>query len=242
VSKNKHENITPDAFDLMAWIESGTVATRQVVIHNNPAMLAEAEALEAEYTAADKAAADTGGDAPMAAVDPRRDIDRRMKAWQKRWDGSRSTWTVRALAFDDIEATFDADKGGVPTPKRPTPPPAQAGAKAQEKFGERVTAWARAVTEADRERTLHIIAAAVTAIESPKGRLEREPGHDPIVTVEALRALRDRPHGEQWVGVIPSTQGKATTGRLAQAVMEATEGDVEVPRPTLPGRSTTLPG
>jgi len=227
VSTDKHENITPDAFDLMAWIESGTVATRQVVIHNNPAMLVEYEALEAEYTAADKAAADAGGDAPMSAVDPHRDIDKRMKAWRKRWEASQATWTVRALDYDDIDATCDPERGGVADPKRPVPPPEKAGQKAAERFMEKVNVWTKGKAAAERERRLYIVSAAVTAIETSKGRLEREPGGEPIATVEAVRALRDRPHGEKWVQ------------KLYGAVNAAMESDVEVPRPTSPERSTT---
>jgi len=244
VSTTEHEDITDEAFDLMAWIESGTVATRQVTIHNDPALAVEFEALEAEYAAAEKAAAATAGDVPISSVapDPRPGIEARMTDLYARWDASAATWTVRALAHEDVEATFDADKGGIGHPKQPTPPAANAPEKLRERYAERLMDWARAVSEADRERTLHIIVAAVTAIETPKGRIEREPGGDPIVTVDVLRALRDRPHGEQWVGVIPTTQGQKITGLLARAVMKATESDVDVPRPPLPGRSTTLPG
>lgn len=241
MSTTEHEDITPETFDLMAWIESGTVATRQVTIHNDPALAVEFEALEAEYAAAEKAAAAASEDGPLSAPDPRPGIEARMTDLHARWEASAATWTVRALAHEDVEATFDVDRGGVGHPKQPTPPAANAPEKLRERYAERLMDWARAVSEADRERTLHIIAAAVTAIETPKGRIEREPGFL-IATVDMLRALRDRPHGEQWVGVIPTTQGQKITGLLARAVMKATESDVDVPRPSLPGRSTTLPG
>jgi len=242
VSTEEHENITAENFDLMAWIASGTVATRSVDIFNRPDMIVEYEALEAEYTAAEKAAAQAGDDAPMSAVDPRPGIEARMEEWRERWDASKATWTVRALSHDEIEATFEAKDGGIASPPQPVAPLPQAGKKAQEDYSEKVTKWARAVHEADRERTLHLISAAITAVESTRGRLERDPGHPPIVTVEALRQLRDRPHGDTWVGMIPSGKGQRVTGKLATAVMAATEGDVAVPRPTSPGRSTTTQG
>jgi hypothetical protein len=242
VSTDEHENITPEDFDLMAWIASGTVATRTVDIFNRPDMVAEYEALEAEYAEAEKAAARAGDDAPLSAVDPRPDIEARMAEWRERWEASKATWTVRALSHDEIENTFEPKTGGVSSPPQPVPPPAQAGKKAAEDYAEKVTKWARTVHEADRERTLHLIAAAVTAVESTRGRLERDPGEPPIVTVEALRTLRDRPHGDTWVGMIPSGKGQRVTGKLATAVMAATEGDVAVPRPTSPGRSTTTQG
>jgi hypothetical protein len=239
------DTITPETFDLMAWIESGTVATRQTTIHNNPALVAESEALEAEMVAAEEAVKAAGGDSPMGATDPRDAIRARMDGVFKRWEASKTVWTVRALSHDDIEDAFDAGRGGVEHPKQPTPPAPTAPEKARERYAERLAAWGKAVAEADRERTLHMIALAVTAIENNRGSIERETGDDPIVTVEALRALRDRPHGEQWVGVIPSGtggRGQRVTGKLARAIMEATEGDQEVPRPTLPGNSTSNPG
>lgn len=234
MSTEEHENITAEAFDLMAWIQSGTVATRQVTIYNNPALAAEYEALEAEMKAAEQDIEDAGGDAPMSARDPREDIRARMADLYARWEASKSVWTLRALSDDDIEATY-SEQGGVPSPKQPVPPLPQAGKKALEDHAEKITKWAKAVHEADRERTLHIIAAAVTSVETALGTADS-------ATVEQVRALRDRPHGPQWVGLIPSGRGQRITGKLAMAVMAATEGDVEVPRPTSPERSTTTQG
>jgi len=232
------EGITPENFDLMSWIASGTVATRTVAIHNNPALAADAEALEAEYVAAEKAVADMGDDRPVSWKDPRPAIEKRMAELHDRWEASKATWTVRALSHDEIEGAFDA----VPSPKQPVAPLPQAGKKAAEDHAEKMTEWARKVHEADRERTLHLIVAAVVKVETVQGCIEREPGDPPILTVDAIRALRDRPHGDQWVGHIPSTKGQRITGKLAGAVMGATEGDVSVPRPTSPGRSTTTRG
>lgn len=235
MSTEEHENITAETFDLMAWIQSGTVATRQVTIYNNPALAAEYETLEAEMVAAEKTVEDAAGDAPMSAHDPREDIRARMEDLYARWEASKSTWTVRALSDDDIEATYDAQLGGVPSPKQPVPPLPQAGKKALEDHGEKVTKWAKAVHEADRERTLHLIAKAVTSVETARGSVDG-------VSVDEVRSLRDRPHGPQWVGLIPSGRGQRITGKLAMAVMAATEADVEVPRPTSPERSTTTQG
>lgn len=235
MSTDEHENITADTFDLMAWIQSGTVATRQVTIYNNPALAAEYEALEAEMKAAEQDIEDAAGDAPMSARDPREDIRARMADLYARWEASKSTWTVRALSDDDIDDTYEQDKGGVPTPKQPVAPLPQAGKKALEDHAEKVSKWAKAVHEADRERTLHLIAKAVTSVETARGTVDG-------VSVDQVRSLRDRPHGPQWVGLIPSGRGQRITGKLATAVMAATEADVEVPRPTSPERSTTTQG
>lgn len=215
MSENEQTTV-PDDFDLMEWIESGTVARRKVTIYNNPALVEEYEALEAELAAAEKAIEESGGDAPMDSADPREGIVARMEALYERWEASKATWTVRALSREDVDACFEA----VPAPKMPVPPMDKAGQKAQDRFAEKVAEYTKAKAETDDERKLHMIAAAVVGVETPRGNVES-------VTVEQVRALRDRPHGQQWVD------------RLYAAVEAATEGDVQIPRPTLPGRSTS---
>lgn len=211
--------VTEDTFDLMDWIESGTVARRQVTIHNNPALADEFTALEERLAEAEKAAKDAGGDGPMSEGDPREPILSAMEELWARWDASKAIWTVRALSQEDVEATFDAETG-IPSPKAPLPPPEKAGERARERYLTAMQDFGVAKATADRDRRLHLIAAAVVSVETSRGIVER-------VTVDQLRALRDRPHGEQWVA------------KLYAAVEAATQGDVEVPRPTSPVRSTS---
>lgn len=213
--------VTEESFSLDDWIESGTVARRQVVIHNNPALVEEFEALEARLTAlGDAPDADPEADGPLSASDPheaeRAEIHAALENVYERWESSKATWTVRALSHEDVEATFDA----VPVPKRPVPPLEKAGQKAQEKFAAEVSTYQAKVNKADVERRLHMIAASVVGVETAQGSVDS-------VTVDQVRALRDRPHGTKWVD------------KLYEAMSAATEGDVEVPRPTSPGRSTS---
>ena len=214
--------VTEDTFDLMDWIESGTVARRQVVIHNNPALADEFTALEDQLAEAEKTTKDASGDAPMSQDDPRDAIRAQMEALWERWEASKATWTVRALSQDDVEATYEPETG-IPAPKAPIAPPEKAGDRARERFMEQVKAFTIAKTDADRDRRLYLIAAAVVSVETTRGVATS-------VTVPQLKALRARPHGQQWVD------------KIYAAVEAATQGDVEIPRPTSPGRSTTSLG
>lgn len=211
--------VTDETFDLLDWIESGTVARRQVTIYNDAALAERLRVLTERLAEAEKKVEQTGGDAPLDEVDEVAELTAQIEALYPEWEASKAVWTVRALSQDDVMATFDA----VPEPKRPVPPLEKAGQKAQERFAEQVSAWRREVRDADRERRLHMVAIAVESVETARGTAEG-------VTVETLRKLRDRPHGEQWLT------------RLYEAVSEATEGDADVPRPTSPGRSTSIPG
>lgn len=221
------ETLTLEAFDFDEWLETATVARRQVTIYNNPALFEEYQTLQAELDAADKAAASAAGDEALDESDPRPEIVTRMEDLYERWQASKAVWTVRALSGDEVEGTFEPDRGGIPVPTQPVPPLEKAGQKAREAYARRYTEWSKANSQAQRERRLVMIAAAVVKVEAPGRVSERDPDGSPIVTVEQLRALRSRPHGEQWIA------------RLYQAVEAATQGDQEVPRPTSPGRSTS---
>lgn len=216
----------PADFDFMAWLTSGTVATRTVEIHNDPALVAEFEALDRELKAVERKYARAGGDAPLDEDDPRPAILARMEELADRWDASKSLWTVRALSDDEVQATFDPEQGGIAVPRQPLPPLPAQGDKARERFVEKFADWERRNEAANKARRLLIIAAALESIESPQGRRERVDGQ-PAVTLDELRAMAARPHGETWIT------------KLDKAVTAATKEDGEVPRPTSPGRSTT---
>lgn len=209
--------VSADDFDLMDWFATGTIARRKVVIHNDPALVEQYQELEAQLAAAEKTyGADGAAERSLDEADPRPRLLEQMTALYERWEASKATWTVRALSQDDVEATFDA----VPVPKAPLPPLEKAGVKAQERFVEKVNEHAAAKAAAEGERQLHLIAASVESIETAAGAASG-------VTVDQLRSLRSRPHGAQWVR------------KLWQAVNAATEGDVDIPRPSSREGSTS---
>jgi hypothetical protein len=208
--------LAEDDFDLDEWLSTGTLAKRAVEIYNDPALVAEYDILSQRLAAAQ--AADPAGAEETMAGGPTTDILYAMAELHAKWEASKATWTVRALTEDEIRAIVDAHPDPV------IPEIIRAAKKPGEVWNDEQIAAGAAHLEAREavmtERNIAMIALAVTEVRTAKGARRS-------VTVEQVRRLRARPHG------------KAQTNRLVQAVESATSGEVEVPRPTLPGRSAS---
>lgn len=209
----------PADFDLLEWIDSGTVARRTVIVYNRPDLIDELERIEESLKAAgySEQRDEAPKDGPLSddrddAVEPL--IERRAQI-EADLEAARSMWTVRALSGDEVDGTYVT----VPAPKVPVQPGPGASEALRERWGEKVQRYAVAQARADADRKLAQVALAVESIESPKGTAAG-------VTVEALKALRARPHGGRIIDL------------LHRAVTEASKSDVEIPRPTSPGSST----
>lgn len=195
----------PDfTFDIMDWIARGTAARRSVVIYNDPALVAEYERLERALVSAEAA----GGDEVMGAVPPAARIEAEMADLHRRWEASKAVWTVQALSDETLREIAAAH----PMPDRPADPPADADDETKAAHAAALKAWQPEWSAASDERNFAMIAAAVVSVETPQGTATSVP-------VEAIRALRRRPHGA------------VQTERLIQAVRQATAGDSEIPAP-----------
>lgn len=207
----------PADFDVLGWLESGTIATRTVVIYNRPDLIEELEELDKQITALDtvddRALAQ---DAPLSAyTDPQApELLARRDELEAELEAARSVWTVRALSAAEVDRT-DRD---VPHQPVPVVPPESAPEKLRQRWAERVIAYNVKKAELDIERACHQLAIAVQSVETPRGVAAG-------VTVEALRGMLAKPHGKQIILM------------LMAAVAEASQSDLEVPRPTSPGRS-----
>lgn len=217
--------LTEHAFDLLDWIESGTVARRQVVIHNNPRVAEEFATIEARLAELGHTDDETGDgtvrDEPLGGSVEDAEIEQLLAAREDveaRWEAARSTWTVRAVSQEEVEASFDE----VPPPKPPLRPKNFDAApdKIRAAFVEASAKHQRANAKANEDRQIVLIATALVSIETARGTATS-------VSVDALRALRSKPHGKQWID------------KLYAAVDAATSEDPEVPRPTSSGRSTS---
>lgn len=201
------------AFDLLDWIESGTVARRTVTIYNDPALASEYEALAARLAEAEAAESDdterTMDEAPESVA-----ILAQIEALWERWQASKSTWTVRALSGDEARAIVDRH----PVPDAPAKPLDTAPAAEKAAHAAAVKAWLRESDRVSAERNLEFIATAVVEVTTNRGTVHH-------VNVDTLRRMRSRPHGHHRIE------------QLVTAVNEATQGDVEIPRPTSPGNS-----
>lgn len=208
--------VTEDAFDFLEWLESGTIARRQVVIYNDH------EAFEAFVKVDERLAklgysdsgkpASKGKDAPLGGDPNDAEIDALLDerdALLARMQASKATWTVRAVSQPEAESTFDV----VPVPKRPVPPKESAPQPVQDKFQERAQAWVLAAARAEDDRKLAVISIAVVGIETARGSADG-------VTFDQLKAMREKPHGAQWIE------------RLHGAVSAATNEDVAPPVPS----------
>lgn len=203
-----------ETFDILDWIQRGTAARRTVVIYNDPALVAEYERLERAMKAAESATGEESlGDAPSTAR-----IEAEMVDLHRRWEASKAVWTVQALADEtlrEIAATH-------PLPDPPPPLPEDASADVEAAHKAAVEEWSRARLAVGDERNFAMIAAAVVSVETPVGTATSVP-------VEAVRAMRRRPHGA------------VQTETLIQAVRQATAGDVDIPAPKSARPSETDP-
>lgn len=214
-------------FDILDWIESGTVARRKVDIYNDAALAEEADELQRQLDALGDDEDDPEGS--VGEVSERTRIEQAMRDVYERWQASKATWTVRALSDAEIEEI----SGQVPLnpqperPSRPAPLPRTATKAEREAHDREVAAYEETVGEFERgplaewvkhaehvqeERALHYISTAVVSVDTARGSTG-------AVSVEALRKMRQAPHG------------KARIGKLYNAVLALTTGDTEIPVP-----------
>jgi len=114
----------PAEFDLMDWLNTGTIARRRVTIYNDPSLVDEFERIEARLAelgwSDDETPGQAKADAPLVdpAAEEIEDLLAERDSVIARWDAAKSVWTVRAVSQTEVERSFDE----VPIPKAPTPP------------------------------------------------------------------------------------------------------------------------
>ena len=219
----------PADFDLMEWITSGTVARREVPVYNRPDLLAEYQAITARMEAAGWTLTDDGWTSePTEPGATQKDgplsdgLGGEVAADLARWPhledellAARAVWSVRALGKDDTEWIEAQDPA--PTPPIPVPPAAPDAVRV--KWEQRVARFNKAQAEHLRRSQLLAVVRGVESITTTKGTVYG-------VSLDALTRLDHTPHGTQIIDL------------LYRAIDQATGADVEIPRPTSPGRST----
>lgn len=206
--------IPEDDFNLDEWLSTGTLARRAVPIYNDPSLAAEFDVLAQRLSELE--AMTKGEESSVGESAEITEVYEQMVAVHERWEASKATWTVRALTEDEVKAITDEHPDPeVPEVLRAKRQPGTVWDDVQRAEGQ---AFIAAREEAITERNLAMIALAVVEVATSRGSTS-------TVTVEQVRRLQGRPHGKQQVT------------RLIEAVTSATTGDIEIPRPTLPGRS-----
>jgi len=209
------QNPIPEGdFDLDDWLSTGTLARRAVPIYNDPSLAAEFDVLAQRLSELE--AMNKGDESSVGESAEITEVYEQMAAVHERWEASKATWTVRALTEDEVKAIADAHPDPeIPDIIRAERQPGTVWDDVQRAAGK---AYVEAREAAVTERNLAMIALAVVDVATPRGTASS-------VSVEQIRKLRARPHGKQQVT------------RLVEAVSSATTGEIEIPRPTLPGRS-----
>lgn len=222
---------TPRQFSLDDWIEAGTVAQRDIEFYNDRAALSrylELSELRRGYVA--MLSANEGADAGIADATETTAIDTDLQAAWDALQPSKETWTVRALAEDEIKKI----RLEHPIPSAPTKPSAKATRQTKTTYEKAMLAWAQAATELRDAADLTYLSVAILRMTTTKGTLQStgtyvEDTWEPAVTVEQLKHLRAR----------PGRQGDFTS--LLQAAVDATTSDIEVPAPFSQPTSRTAP-
>lgn len=215
--------VTESTFDLLEFVNKGTVATREVVIYTDHEAAARCQTIQDELDDLEDDGDDARkADAPLGSKDAgtrRAELEAEAESYLERLSASRMTWRVRALSQTEIEAVFEA----YPDPKLPIPPKEGAAQALHDRWQEALEARVKEKGKVEARRNLALIAAAVESVETPAGATD-------TVSVDQLAALRERPHGAAWID------------KLYAAVDEASSEDVAPPVPTSPGRSTSTRG
>lgn len=217
-----------DNFDLIDWINSGTVGKREVVIYNDPEIAVEFDRLDSARAKALNGAQDNPDDDALGAESPLAVIDAQIEALYERWEASKATWTVRALTDAEVREIHEAH----PLPEAPAEPrepknsPKGSAAwgefrKAQAEYKKATETYLTEAVAIQDVRNLHTIAAAVLSVTTMAGGVEG-------ITYEQAAALRAAPYG------------KVRTERLLGAISELSTSEVAIPAPKsqTPSRST----
>lgn len=202
-------------FDFDAWVVNGTVRTEDVKLNNrhDAAYYERAESLVKELAEAESDNADKDSlEAVGADVD---DVLARMEALEAEYSEHDVIVTVRALEPAVARRIALAHM----SPPKPRPVPQDAPQKAHAKYQNDLLKWLTKDADVRSERDLEFISEAVDKVMSASGTTN-------AISVESLRAMRDRPHGPHMIK------------RLINAVNKATNGEDELDRPKSPEPST----
>lgn len=215
------------------WIGGATISKRSVPIYGKPGLYAEYQELERRLSLLE----DMGEAGAEFAGSESGQIERRMREIYDEWQASKSTWTVRALDFDEVDE-LKAQEPALVEPKAPEKPaapaplPAKHDAQDSKRFTLETQKYQAAMDQYDAamaeyepkskvfnlELTYRTIAATVVKVEFADGRtLDR-------VTVEQVRRLRE-------------TLGERQILSLSSAAQLAALQEPELPAPFSPRTS-----
>ena len=210
------ENTPTDALDFDAWLKNGTTAVRTVELHNDRAIPDQLEILDARRKVA-MAVIESGESSESDAAEVA-EIDAEMEALYERWEASKETWVVRALADEEIEQINDEH----PAEAVPKKPSRDAQPKTVTAYEQKLQAWAKRQKAYRLKVNCAFLERAVVRVETASGVMTG-------ITAAQLKAMHD----------LPGRQGDITL--LMDAASRALKSDVEPPVPFSRRASETDP-
>jgi hypothetical protein len=187
---------TLESFDLLEWLNTGTIATREVNLY------IDHETYQA-WVEANKALKELEDNAPALSLSDgasRAELRERINELAEKLDDSKMVWTVRALSDTEIEQSLEA----VPGPKLPIKPDGVMGEKLQAKWEARANQYGTEKVAADAERRLWVVQRATEKIITPAGEKLG-------VEISELKAMSARPHGAGWIAALYAAIEEATS-------------------------------
>jgi len=212
MTENIETTSVPESFDLLAWIDTGTIATREVTLFIDHEAAVEYADIQKQLAVLQaEADAVLAEDGPMTYTPPHADeiadLEAQAEVLQGRLDAAKAVWTVRAISHDELKQVFNSIK----YPKAPVPPKDGAAKPLVEAFYDKSEAYGLAKMEVDEARKVALVATAVTSVVTGVGVRDS-------VTAEELQLLKKRPHGQQWLDMLWAAVESASDSKVTPPV------------------------
>ncbi|TSI12629.1 hypothetical protein [Brevibacterium aurantiacum] len=197
-----------DWFD--SWLETGTVSQRSVDVYGRPDLYAQYENLERQYAIA-QAKEKNGPERDLTEMSASNQILEDMEKLYAEWTKSKTTWYIRALNEDEIDAIKDEIDF-------PTEPQFKSGIAEDAK--KKVQAkYEREKTRADAQSNYRMVASALVKVTNQAGDVVKE-----SITANEVEQVR-------------SKIGDLQILRLTAAAMVASTQEPTMPVPLSPTNS-----
>lgn len=216
------ENTTPDPIEdstaipagedwFDAWLDTGTVSQRSVDVYGRPDLYAQYEDLERKYAIAQAKERKGGPERDLTQMSESNQILEAMEKLYSAWMKSKTTWFMRALNEDEIDAA--RDEADFPTEPKFKDGMAE-GAKKEVQ-----AKYERAKTKADATSNYSMVAKSLVKVTNQAGDTVKE-----SITPAEVEKMRTK-------------IGDLQILRLVQAAMVASTQEPTMPVPLSPTNS-----
>jgi len=199
-----------NTFDLFDWLNTGTIATRDVDIYIDHEAYGKLQALVADL--------DEHGDVSLGGGAQRAQLRAQIDQLREQLEASKMVWRVRAISDAEAKESLEA----VPAPRLPVKPDGLLNKQAQAKWQAEAAVFAKESAKADAARRLWVIALATEQIETTLGVQDS-------ITVADLEKILNRPHGSGWLARIHQAIEEATTQEVTPDFPQSPDSFTNIP-------------